>query len=338
MSSLLSFAGAAFALAFVATPLCRRAVLALGVVDVPNERSSHVQPTPRSGGIAILLPLALPLAFASNGQWRVALLLTVVIAGVGLADDVRPLGAGVRLVVHVAAAGSAVVWGGFVLRAVTVPPSVVLSLGAFAIPLTLLFIVGLTNAYNFMDGINGIASVEAIVAGAALAYLLLQGGDRSGAAIAIAVAAAAAGFLPWNFPRATIFMGDVGSGALGFLLAILVVRYSADGGSIVAAVLPLLPFILDTSVTLLRRFFRRERVFAAHRSHFYQRLNILGWTHARVTSLCGGLAVGGAVVSVAWSSLTPSAQFLAAGAVVTLNVIVGVGIAAAERMHRRNTA
>jgi UDP-GlcNAc:undecaprenyl-phosphate/decaprenyl-phosphate GlcNAc-1-phosphate transferase len=164
--------------------------------------------------------------------------------------------------------------------------------------LTALWTTGVTNAYNFMDGINGIASMEAIVAGAALAVLLSRHGDTAGAVVAVATAGAAAGFLPWNYPKARIFMGDVGSAALGFLLAMLAVRFSFVGGSLLEGALPLLPFLFDTSLTLARRITNRERWWTAHRTHLYQRLTQLGWSHATVTAVWGALALASAGVAL----------------------------------------
>jgi UDP-N-acetylmuramyl pentapeptide phosphotransferase/UDP-N-acetylglucosamine-1-phosphate transferase len=148
--------------------------------------------------------------------------------------------------------------------------------------------------------------------------------------LAIAVAGAATGFLPWNFPHAKIFMGDVGSGALGAMLALMAVRVAALGGLIIAAALPLLPFIFDTAVTLVRRIARGERFYTAHRSHFYQRLTILGWSHAEVTLVWSVLALAGAAVSLFWY------RAVAVVLVVLCNVAVAIAITIAER--RRATA
>lgn len=324
---------AAFAISFAMTPLIRWYGRRAGLVDVPNERSSHHAPTPRGGGIAILAGTLATAAALGVLEERGALVIAggaIVVAIAGLIDDVRSLGALPRLLTHCAAAILLMLFGGLQLERIDGPWGGGVSLALLAAPVTLVFIVGLTNAYNFMDGINGIASLEAVVAATALGVLFLRSGDRGGAILAIAIAAAAAGFLPWNFPSGSIFMGDVGSGALGLLLAALVLRYAAGGGSFVAAVLPLLPFLLDTGVTLVRRIVRRERFYAAHRSHFYQRLNALGWTHSAVTMLWTGLAAAGAVLAVTYARLSPAERTSAVAGLVLVHAAIGIAITLRE--------
>jgi UDP-GlcNAc:undecaprenyl-phosphate/decaprenyl-phosphate GlcNAc-1-phosphate transferase len=165
-----------------------------------------------------------------------------------------------------------------------------------------------TNAFNFMDGLNGIASAQAIVAGVVLAALLSRHGDTAGAALAVAVAAAALGFLPWNLPSGSIFMGDIGSASLGLVLAVLVLRASSAGTSFIAAALVLAPFLADTGCTLLRRIRRRERLTVAHRNHYYQRLNQSGWSHASVTAVWSGLAVVSATAGFLLDLVSPALQ------------------------------
>ena len=321
---------AAFAVSCIATPVIRGIGRRAGVIDVPNERSSHAIPTPRGGGIAILLGVATAgLAVSFDSSLLLLGACTLLIAIAGLVDDIRSLGALPRFLTHCVAAALPIWLDEMFLGWIAWPWDGVWLLGWLGIPVTLVFLVGMTNAYNFMDGINGIASMEAIVAALALAILSLQIRDLSAAIVAGALAGAAAGFLPWNFPKASIFMGDVGSGAIGFLLAALAVRYAVQGAPIIAAVLPLLPFLLDTGVTLVRRILRGERFYAAHRSHFYQRLNALGWSHAAVTLLWSGLALLGAIVSVVYTSLTETQRTIAVA--VLLLIHVGIGIAITRR-------
>ena len=336
----LAVAVTAFVLGSAVTPLIRLLVLRAGVVDVPGERSSHHTPTPRGGGIGILAgTIAASAAFGAFTD-RAHLLIAagmVIVAVIGLIDDVRSLGALPRFVTHCAAALIPIVFAGLVLQRVAWPWGGETSLALFAIPVSLLFVVGLTNAYNFMDGINGIASLEAVVAAAAMAVLFVQIGDAKAAIVAIALAAASAGFLPWNFPSASIFMGDVGSGAIGFLLAALVLRYTVSGGSLIAVLLPLLPFLLDTFVTLVRRIARRERFYAAHRSHFYQRLNALGWSHSAVTLLWTAVGAAGAVVAVAYDGLSHAERTIATGTLLLVHAAIGIAITLREPSRSRQT-
>ena len=329
----LTVAVTAFVLSCAITPLVRL----MNIVDVPNERSSHDTPTPRSGGIAIILGMfgaALAFGVIDDRPHVLVAAGVILVAIAGLIDDIRSHGPLPRFLTHCAAAVIAVFFAKLVIARVEWPwsdsTSGELALAMFAIPITFLFIVGLTNAYNFMDGINGIASLEAIVAAGTLALLFLQVGDSSAALLAIALAAACAGFLPWNFPRAAIFMGDVGSGAIGFLLAALVVRYTTRGGSLFAAILPLLPFILDTAVTFVRRSLRGEKVYAAHRSHFYQRLNILGWSHTAVTLLWSAVAAVGGGVAVLYVRMTPMERTIAVAIVLLLHVAIAIAITRRE--------
>ena len=183
-------------------------------------------------------------------------------------------------------------------------------------------IVGVTNGYNFMDGLNGISSVEAIVCGATMATLALRGGDTAAAALALALGAAALGFLPWN-ATGSIFMGDTGSATFGFLFAALVLRLSQSGTPAVAAALPLLPFLLDSGITLVRRALRGERFFSTpHRSHFYQHLQQQGWPHLAVSAIYGALAVCSGVVAMLWESLPPALQVAALAALLALHAAV----------------
>ena len=231
-------------------------------------------------------------------------------AALGLVDDARNLSAKLKIIVQLLLA---------IALLVIMPTSV---LWVFV---ALVWIIGVTNGFNFMDGVNGIASLEAIVCGVTMGVLLLRAGDPAAAALSFAIAGAAAGFFPWNAFTGSIFMGDVGSLPLGFLFAALVVRGAQDGIApwIIAA--PLLPFLLDTGVTLVRRVLRRERVWEAHRSHFYQQLTDLRWSHLGVTLLWGAMAATASAVAVVW----PAPVALAIVALVIL--VVFAVIATAKR-------
>src|ERR1051326_3449597 len=270
---------AAFIISWLLTPLLRAWALRRGALDIPNERSSHRMPTPRNGGIAIVCGLM------AASLWRADRTALIVLAGAlasaiaAAVDEWRPVPHVLRLSLQVAIASGTAVVAGLLLKSLALPFAT-LAWSWLLVPLTLVWIVGVVNAYNFMDGLNGIASIEAIVCGATMALLASRHGDVAGAVLAAAVAGAAAGFLPWNL-AGSIFMGDIGSGTLGFTFAVTALRLPTDGGSFAAAALPLAPFLFDTAVTLVRRAFNREFLFHAHRSHFYQRLNQLGWPHGR---------------------------------------------------------
>ena len=248
-------------------PLLRRA----SVLDRPNERSSHEIPTPRGGGIAVVgASLAAWLALVAAGAAPLSLL--AVIAGAAMLamicwlDDLRGLSPAVRFGAQCAAVALGVV--------AALPDGAVfqgwLPAGLDRAAAALLW-VWFVNLYNFMDGIDGIAGSEAASIGIGLALFAIAGigGDPALAAAAI-IAAAAIGFLVWNWAPARIFLGDVGSVPLGYLLGFLLLWAAALGNWRIALILPLY-FLADATITLLRRLLRGERVWRAHRQHFYQR-------------------------------------------------------------------
>jgi UDP-N-acetylmuramyl pentapeptide phosphotransferase/UDP-N-acetylglucosamine-1-phosphate transferase len=176
-------------------------------------------------------------------------------------------------------------------------------LGWLGLPLVFVWIVGLTNSYNFMDGIDGIAGGQAVLAGLGWALFGWWGDQPQVGALGALLAASSLGFLGHNWPPARIFMGDVGSGFLGYTFAVLpVVAALSDPRFILVGALLLWPFLFDTTFTFLRRLSRGENVFAAHRSHLYQRLVIAGRSHRFVTLLYTMLALIGALLALAWLS------------------------------------
>lgn len=251
------------------------------VLDRPNERSSHVVPTPRGGGIAIMAVL-LPFwaAIACFGAAPPGIL-AVAAAAAGLAavsffDDLKGLPAGLRFLVQLAAvaAGLAVLPGaGSVFQGLLPPWMDLMATG--------LLWVWFVNLFNFMDGIDGIAGTEAAFLGGGVALLGLLGGTGSDVWLGAGIAAAALGFLRWNWHPAKLFMGDVGSIPLGYLLGFLLLALAARGEWAAALLLPLY-YLADATWTLLRRLCRGEKVWQAHREHFYQRAVQAGRSHDAV--------------------------------------------------------
>lgn len=216
----------------------------------------------------------------------------LLIAAIGYLDDRHGLPARWRFLVHVLAASWAL-WclGGFPALPVF---DVELRLGWLGIPVGVVATVWLLNLYNFMDGIDGIAATEAVTVAAGAALLLWLQGDAGAAALLVILASAALGFLVWNWPPAKIFMGDVGSAYLGFVLAVLALATSAEGVLNLWVWLILLAvFITDATITLLRRLLQGERWYEAHRSHAYQHAALKLESHLKVT-----LAVG--VINIFW--------------------------------------
>ncbi len=301
---LAALTGAAAAASLALTGVVRRYALARAVLDVPNARSSHTVPTPRGGGLAVaavVLGGTLAAAAAGRTPWRVAAAVAgggALVAWIGWRDDRRHVAAPVRAAVHLVAAVWAVAWLGG-LPAMALGGGRV-ALGAAGGALAALGVVWCVNLYNFMDGIDGIAGTEAVTTAGAFGAILLAAGGESLGIPWLLVAGASAGFLYWNRPRARIFMGDVGSGFLGYVLAVLALATenarSAPGVALLTLLLAV--FVVDATVTLARRVARGERWAEAHRSHAYQRAVQSGMTHGQVTLAV--LAANAALAALAW--------------------------------------
>jgi Fuc2NAc and GlcNAc transferase len=289
------------------------------ILDRPNPRSSHVRPTPRGGGMGIVIPTLLFAAAASfftasrsagAGSFFVPLILSAgsgaLVAAISWLDDLgRIASVTARLIVHVLAAAAAV-WalGGW--PRIGLPFLPVLDAGTWGLGIAAVWIVGLINVYNFMDGIDGLAGIQAVTAGAGWLAAGLMADNIPVASLAAILGAAAGGFLAYNWPPARIFMGDIGSAFLGYAFAILPLIAGRTGGGFAADRLPMAgflmvsPFVIDGAFTLFRRLVRGERLSQSHRSHLYQRLVISGLSHKTVTLLYGGLGILGAAAGVAF--------------------------------------
>jgi len=301
--------------------LARRYAMARAMVDLPGARRSHSVPTPRGGGVGIVAAIVAALVLAiqlgpvagTAGAWAMLAGLLAV-AGVGWWDDHRDLSAGLRLCVHMGAGlAAALAILGWPAGAVDV----------VMLAVAMLWVAGMVNLWNFMDGINGIATAQAAVV--ALALTWLPGAlDGPWTLVAMGVCAACIGFLPFNFPRARIFLGDVGSGALGFSLAVLLLVAASRSAPAQWLLLALLPsvFIVDTGVTLLERVAQGRRWWEPHREHAYQWAVRQGHSHARVTHLYTCIGLVAAIMAFAfWNSPT-----LLAG-VAFLVAIAALGLA-----------
>ena len=338
MTPHLTALAAAFLAAAALTPLARAFSHRVGYLDVPGPVSSHQIPVPKTGGYAIvggiLVALALTRALVDPGI-VIMVGAIAVLALLAAVDELWALPRFGRFVVQIGVAAAVIYASGTMLREVALPFGVTVPFGALAGVITVVWIVGLINAYNFMDGLNGLASVEGIVCGFTMALLFTQAGDLAGAAAALAIAGACAGFLPWNLPSGSIFMGDVGSSSLGFLFALLTLRLVSRDVPFIAAALPLLPFLFDSSVTVVRRALRGERFFATrHRSHFYQRLNATGLTHAQVTLAYAGLAIAAGLAAVTDPLVTETGKALSLTAVVALHLALATWVGLRERRGR----
>ncbi|WP_133127070.1 MraY family glycosyltransferase [Legionella nagasakiensis] len=277
-----------FLLSFILTGLVRQYALSKKILDVPNQRSSHTLPTPRGGGMAFLIGFLMAvfiLAYIELISYSEAVALIgsgLWIALLGFLDDHGHIPARWRLVGHFIAVGFAVHWLGGMPAFALGPWS--LSSGLLLNFLAVICFVWLVNLYNFMDGINGLAGMEAVCVclGGALLYLLA--GYPGQAILPVVLATAVAGFLPWNFPVARIFMGDAGSGFLGLMIGILSIEAATVDSLFLWCWLILLGvFIVDATLTLLRRMMQGDKLYEAHRSHAYQQATHRYHSHVLVT-------------------------------------------------------
>lgn len=287
-----------------------------GMLDQPGGRHSHVIATPRGGGAGLVTALVVAsivgYSQVINPIWYYAILPGfVLIVLIGWWDDLVSLSAPLRLSVQAAVSlyllmclhyhGWAPGWLTWVCAGI--------------------FIVAMTNLYNFMDGSNGMAGTQGVFAGLVLAGLFNDAGDRQMALLCLLMAASCGGFLPWNLGQARVFMGDVGSAALGFFFAaILVYGLSAENFGLAAAWLVMLVFICDGGLTLLSRVIRGEQWYTAHRQHLYQRLITRGWPHGRVVLLYQAInlviVVPAIAVAVNYPAFSMVAALLATGVLV----------------------
>ncbi len=308
---------AAIACFVVSLALCeviRRQAIHRALLDAVNERSLHTAPTPRLGGVAIVVTTLL----ASMATWQLAsreLRVLVVLCGgialVGLRDDLRPVSALTRFALQFAAA-IAFVW------IAGVPPLLVARGIALPVPslvtgaILVVWIVGVLNIYNFMDGMDGLAGFQTVAASAALAALL---GGGSPSLFALALGASASGFLAHNFPPARIFMGDAGSTFIGMAFAALAVLGMHHDKPLTESALPLAPFLLDGTFTIFRRALRREKVWQAHRTHLYQRAVQTGLAHREVL-----------LVYMAWIGVSCTGALLASSAAGAIALAWGASV------------
>lgn len=317
----------AFGVAWGVTRACCRPGAWLYFLDQPNERSLHVTPTPRTGGVGVMAGLlagwalvalaglgSLPLAAALTGAGGLAL--------VGLADDRFGLSARLRLLAQLLVAGA--------YLALLGPAGGELEWLALGLGL-----VWMGNLYNFMDGSDGLAGGMALFGFAAFAVAAALAGQAGLALVCTGVAAAAAGFLVFNFHPARIFMGDVGSVPLGFLAGALGLAGRESGAwPLWFPLLVFAPFILDATVTLLRRALRGERIWQAHRTHYYQRLVQMGLGHRRTALLAYALMAGTGGAGVLALPLGFSLQCIIITMCVSLHLALGYRIDSAWRRHQ----
>lgn len=322
MSAALLLALAAVAAAALAFLSARFFARRSWLPDRPVARSSHKATTPRMGGVAVMIGFLCPtlaLSVIEPGLWRFA----AFVAGafmLGFADDARPLPAEVKLLGQTAIASLFV----FLFGAVDTLPAPFIgavALGPVAAPLTAFWIIAFMNAFNFMDGANGLAATAAIFGLSALAVAIAASGAGASAAAAALLAAAVFGFLPLNFPKGRLFLGDCGSQSIGFAIAAFAVfAAQADTGAVSALFAPtvFMPFLFDVAFTLAHRAARRRKLAEAHNEHLYQLLIRLGARHASVTALYLMLVALSTLTAIFAGALPASWQLFAPAGLAAL--------------------
>ncbi|WP_137181126.1 glycosyltransferase family 4 protein [Roseomonas sp. AR75] len=322
LSALLAHLAFAAGLA-VLSAIAVRLMIAFPILDQPNARSAHTQPTPRGGGVGVVLAFVagmLVLYLTANFA-RIAerpflgvIAAALAIAGVALADDMRSLSARFRLLAQCAAALVAVAMG-LVVTQLAMPWGGILQLGWLAPVVTLVWIVSCTNAVNFMDGLDGLVGGTLLIVSAALCAIAAWQGGWFVYAAALFLAAGFAGFLPFNLHPARIFMGDVGSQFAGFMMAVLGIAAARfDQQQLSFVIVPLLMFglLFDAGFTLARRALMGARLTEGHRTHLYQLAQRSGMGVRAVAAMHWGFAAFNALMVVAFLTI-PSPYKAVAG-------------------------
>jgi UDP-N-acetylmuramyl pentapeptide phosphotransferase/UDP-N-acetylglucosamine-1-phosphate transferase len=299
---------------YISVIYIRRLALEHEILDHPNERSSHSIPMPRGGGLAIVvLVLATSLWVANQvaaSRSMIYIVLSAILALVGWRDDLFSLSPHYRFLVQGLVATISILGMGY-FRVVRVPLLGELDLGAVGIVITFLWIIGMINAYNFMDGIDGMAGGVAVAAG--LGWMILSSNVHNPFVfwIALSIAAASLGFLGHNWPPAKIFMGDVASTFLGYSFAVLPLL-SADqtGDALTVGTVLMWIVIMDTFMTFLRRLIRGENVLSGHRSFLFHQLVVGGYKHGTISALYIFLTLLGVLLTYEWSHGDQVAPFL----------------------------
>lgn len=287
-------------------PVLRRA----HVVDVPNPRSSHLTATPRGGGLGVLAGVAGGVLVAGAQEPQVVVVLGAgLLAGIlGFVDDVWSLAVSVRLLAQAVLGLVVALW----LASQHLGNAELIGVGGV---IGAVWLVGYVNAFNFMDGINGISGLSAVVAGGWFAWLGQHYHQPAVAVLGLALAGASAGFLPWNLPKARVFLGDVGSYGIGMVVASTSLVGILNGIPLWVSAAPLAIYLTDTAWALTKRLLRGDSWREAHREHVYQRLVDTGWSHTAGAILVALaallLAVTSAVLPVGWFGVCTLAVVLA---------------------------
>ncbi|WHH57575.1 MraY family glycosyltransferase [Petroclostridium sp. X23] len=322
----------AFIIAFAATPLAKSIAYKVGAIDVPKDaRRVHKQPIPRLGGLAIFYGFIISvIAFVKiDESVRGILLGALVIVLLGIIDDVKQLRASIKLVVQIAAA-LIVVFHGVRIEGITNPnifsSTETIQLGIWSIPVTVMWIIGVTNAVNLIDGLDGLAAGISSIASICLLFISLLTGDLTYIAMmTAALAGACLGFLPYNFNPAKIFMGDTGATFLGFILATVSIQGLLKFYAVISFAVPLLILglpIFDTGYAILRRLINGKSIMEADRGHLHHRLIDMGFSQRQTVIILYTIS---GILGLSAVVLTGSGAFSAMVLILSVLVFVIAG-------------
>lgn len=317
---------AAFVIAYLLVPAAIKIAYRVGAIDQPDKRKVHVKVMPRLGGLAIFLAFLICMVFIVkvSGPFRGIIYGSIIIFVVGLLDDIYQLSPWVKLAGQIVAAAVAIHFG-VVVHFVTNPFDGMLSLGFLSIPITFLWIVGISNAINLIDGLDGLAAGVSSIAAATMGIVAMLEGQPLAAVVAFVLVAAILGFLPYNFHPARTFMGDGGSNFLGFTLACLAIVGMAKGAAIISLLMPIVILgipIFDTCFAIVRRINKKAPIFMPDKDHLHHRLMKMGFSHQGSVLLIYGISIFFGAVAVVLTLLnSPKATLLLA--LLLLLIIVG---------------
>ncbi|MDD3898565.1 MAG: MraY family glycosyltransferase [Syntrophomonadaceae bacterium] len=295
-------------IAYFSVPLTIRIALRIGAIDEPDQRKVHQVAMPRVGGIAIFLAflLSMLIFIPKSAQINGLIIGAVIIFTAGLLDDIFTLPAWVKLIPQVLAA-SVAVYSGIVVSFVTNPFDGMLNLGYLSIPITLLWIVGITNAINLIDGLDGLAAGVTAIAGCTMGIVTLLNGQTVAAVMAFILVASTIGFLPYNFHPARTFMGDCGSNLLGFVLGCLAVLGLAKSAAIISLFVPIFILVIpifDTFFAIVRRIYNKTPIFSPDKDHLHHRLMGMGFSHQNSVLIIYGISSFFAIIAIVMSSIS----------------------------------
>jgi len=331
----------ALIVARITVPLARRLAFRLGAVDEPDARKVHDKIMPRLGGLAIFAGFMCAAAWAvqAQGPYLGIIIGGIIVFAVGALDDVFSLSPWAKLAGQIVAAAVAV-YCGVTVHFMTNPFDGLIYLGKLSMPLTLLWIVGVTNAVNLVDGLDGLAAGVSGIAALSMGIIAFQQGEPAVALLCLALVGAVLGFLPYNFHPARIFMGDAGALFLGFVLACLSVVGLAKSAAVISLFVPIVVLgipVFDTFFAIIRRINKKVPIFAPDKNHLHHRLMALGFSHRQSVLIIYGISVifGGAAVALTYVT-SPQATLILA--LLLVFVVIGatrIGIVSGREVKHK---